>query len=1160
MSIFKSTLKPFVAAQLKAREKVIGQVENNIAGVGVRDNTFLRYTTGKNGWVRMISMVNYNSQKFNKNTGRYEPDGRYTGDALSKKYILEGGTLYGGGKGFTLRKGVNQADGVYGSDIDKVNADPKSNKIDRTYGIRPMPGITSVQVNNKSAYGSLREATINFYAWDKHQLEELEVLFMRPGYSVWLDWGWSQYIDHNVQANGINTYPDNIAIKNYDVAIPNLFQDIYEDNIYTSIDSAIEKSKGNYDAMIGFVKNFSWQLMSNGGWQCSTTLISRGEVIEEIKASNNPRTIIGSKVENAATETPEDETPPFSFFEQVFTTLKAVINKSEFTDLGNPPPPISKEEEESKTETLPADKPKGEFYNQGAGTEGAAKAISNADDKFKSIWEGLKQTSFKNKVYTVNANGKEDIYNFDGYYANSIQGGVLPTEGTADGSGIEYIAFDLFIAILQRYFIPRIENGDTKSIEPLVYIVIPGKTPCLMSEDTVSVDPLTCLVYNPYATFITGLDTGFIPTLYTSLDWDSTSKTLKPGKFLKIPTYPSEKYVKTGKQAKIPDISDPKKTKDISYNIVNIGELGSIYISIGKILQTYRSLSSPNGVNVVDLLTNILEDVSLALGGINDFKLYTEKNIIQIIDTKYLESGEPANSKFKMDLIGLKSICRDVKINSRIFPEQASMIAIGATAGGDVSNNLGDVYSSSQILFNKGLKDRVIRDLNYSKGTDSSTAIVSDKNLYYFNVYNNIRSLTTYIKRKVLGINDANTYTNPSGSAYNSIKAPTEEEISNASNLLKTFHYQLNGKDVDFKALIPFELEITLDGISGCTIGQIFTIDQSILPRDYYNKNLGFVITGISHALQNNDWTTTLKTQICLLDNEDYASNVDKAELKQIVETLKAQNQARAYLFYAMVDYVIYLIIRIMTNNGATKSKKPFLIGTQAVVNGDGMNTEYFSIDNIQSALYRISDEEWGKDIGEYGYGVTSDNIGYNGIHRYIELWWNTNKTNTSLPNFPTGSYDDFLKIVLPDGTALPLATGQLFINKFGEYLLNPGPSNDTSLKSDLTIKNGKIDKVKENFFIYKFFGVNPKDGIDKFLTTKTIQETVTRGKEARQETVTKQVPVIDLKTLYPFLLKKVQDYIDENQYFTLFIQGTESPFISSEVDLKGDGLYKLDI
>jgi hypothetical protein len=88
---------------------------------------------------------------------------------------------------------------------------------------------------------------------------------------------------------------------------------------------------------------------------------------------------------------------------------------------------------------------------------------------------------------------------------------------------------------------------------------------------------------------------------------------------------------------------------------------------------------------------------------------------------------------------------------------------------------------------------------------------------------------------------------------------------------------QLNGKDIDFKAIIPFELELTLDGIGGFIIGQIFTIDKSILPSQYAKSNVGFIITGISNSLQSNDWTTTLKTQICLLDNDKKTSKLSKS-------------------------------------------------------------------------------------------------------------------------------------------------------------------------------------------------------------------------------------------------------------------------------------------
>ena len=136
MSIFKSTFSETISSQLKAREKVI-------SNSNPRDATFLQFSSGNNSWVRMTSFVNYD-----------DPKKRYSGDDLSKKYILEGGTLYNRGDG--LRKGVNKPDGVYSSNLDKISSNPNDLQIDRTFGIRPMPGITSVNIMNKSAYGSLR--------------------------------------------------------------------------------------------------------------------------------------------------------------------------------------------------------------------------------------------------------------------------------------------------------------------------------------------------------------------------------------------------------------------------------------------------------------------------------------------------------------------------------------------------------------------------------------------------------------------------------------------------------------------------------------------------------------------------------------------------------------------------------------------------------------------------------------------------------------------------------------------------------------------------------------------------------------------------------------------------------------------------------------------
>ena len=845
MSIFKSTIKPEIAAQLKAREKVVSSPN--------RGDDFLRYTSGKNSWVRMASFVNYDPK-----------DGKYKGDQLSRKYILEGGTLYNtSDNNFSLRSGVGKLDGVYASNIDKISSNPADTKVDRMYGLRPMPGITSVNVMNKSAYGSLREATINFYAWDKHQLEELELLFMRTGYTLFLEWGWSQYIDHDAQGSkGINTEPDGIKVKNFDAKTIDIFSTkLNEDVIYFAIDDSVSKTKGNYDAMLGFVKNFSWQLMPNGGFQCSTTIVSRGEAIETIKASANPYTILGSAADPAIASGLEQPQPIYSIFEKIFLNIIAHLNEAEFTN--------GFKLESTKAGVL------GQFYVSGS-TAAQMKSLQDAAEKvYNDVNSELMSTMFKG----VSDDGSINEWNIGSLDSSTF---VRFCEGSEEGSAIEYINIDAFIAILNKFFIFKDKNRkDSKGKpSPVISIVFANNTPCLASEDSVSIDPTTCLIKNSKATLICDNTEGFTYKISNRADFKAT----------------------------VADVVtiDSSDIKEFIIQGTNIGAIGNIYLSINHIVKKYRQLSgSSNGVDVVALLQNILDDVSFALGGINDFKLYNNRNIVQIIDVKYLGDGKK-NSKFNFDLIGLKSICRDVKINSRVFAEQATMMAIGATSGKN-NTNLGDIYSSTQNFFNSGLSDRILttvfepKDPVDMEGTAPDGSKVKGPQMLYVTLFNQIVALSTYLRRNVMG---DKTLT------WQLFKVPSESDVINAGSLLKTLHYQINGKDVNFKAIIPFELEITLDGIGGFIVGQIFTVDKSILPKDYYNKNLGFIITGISHALQNNDWTTVIKTQICLLENDDIPAkgmyNVDRTKLKGILSNIKTSSSAVGLLLSALADFMVH--------------------------------------------------------------------------------------------------------------------------------------------------------------------------------------------------------------------------------------------------------------
>ena len=159
MSIFTETFPDFVSASLADRQDRLVNPTRRIE--------LVNYQSSRNSFIRMTSGVEV--------IGR--PD-------LAKKYVLQGGTLNDN----KARVGVGE-NGAYSSKT--PGSSTTKDGVNNLRGIRPMPGITNMTAECKTAYGSLFEATVNFTCWDIKQLEELELLFMRPGYTVLLEWGWA---------------------------------------------------------------------------------------------------------------------------------------------------------------------------------------------------------------------------------------------------------------------------------------------------------------------------------------------------------------------------------------------------------------------------------------------------------------------------------------------------------------------------------------------------------------------------------------------------------------------------------------------------------------------------------------------------------------------------------------------------------------------------------------------------------------------------------------------------------------------------------------------------------------------------------------------------------------------------------------------------------
>jgi hypothetical protein len=259
MSIFRSTFAQEISDQLKIRGKSIK--ERNPKG--------LQFFNGRNAWVKMTSGADID-----------DGNGGYSQAVARGHSLIAGEAILDNKDGIHIKKGLGILGNAYSSKTLSVDG-----WMDNQRGIRPMPGITGVEIQSKSAYGSLRQATISFVCHDIKQLETLELLYMRPGFTVLLEWGWTPYLtnDGNLKSN-IEFYNDiwKSDLKNKDGSSATL-QDRFA-NLY-------QKSKsyyGNYDAMLGYVKNYEWSARMDGGFDCRTELISIGEILESLKVNYTP--------------------------------------------------------------------------------------------------------------------------------------------------------------------------------------------------------------------------------------------------------------------------------------------------------------------------------------------------------------------------------------------------------------------------------------------------------------------------------------------------------------------------------------------------------------------------------------------------------------------------------------------------------------------------------------------------------------------------------------------------------------------------------------------------------------------------------------------------------------------------------------------------------
>ena len=273
---------------------------------GGRNNNELLYLNSKTGWVKLSSSVNVLDPDVNESSSDKKKAGDYT---LAKNNVLFGGTFSEPSKGDPTKL----KSGIHGIDTLPSKVDAAYKRYD-TIGFRPMPGINEFNIRAKNRFGTLREADVTFQVWSVEQLTEFESLYLRPGFTVLLEWGHSLYIQNPKDEEKKKAEVKMRAPK----TVTNYFSSTAptKNELQSEITKLKKASDHNYDAVFGYIKNFSWSYRPDGGYDCKLSIISAGELIESVKISVSPGEI-GLEVEDSPTNNDATKTPLHAFLNSI---------------------------------------------------------------------------------------------------------------------------------------------------------------------------------------------------------------------------------------------------------------------------------------------------------------------------------------------------------------------------------------------------------------------------------------------------------------------------------------------------------------------------------------------------------------------------------------------------------------------------------------------------------------------------------------------------------------------------------------------------------------------------------------------------------------------------------------------------------------------------
>ena len=715
-NITGESFKDYVAKQITTRQKNLGDAS--------RSNSQLLQQNANSAWIKLTSaIVVKNTEKFG-----YDAD-------IAQKYALFGGTLAGS----TVLGGLS----AY-------------TQFGQEQGPRPAPGITSFETKNRNR-GSVRESTIQIKAYNRTQFDLLDVLYLRLGYSVLIEFGNSLYFDNN------NTFQQ---FTNSNTLTSTFLDGTYtgkQDQLLTAIEAKRKLTGGNYDAIFGRISNFSWSFLPDGSYDISVTIISYGDVIESLKQNTM------SEDTSATPQTTEQKEQAEEQQENAQAALDAADTDAKVIDVLQNISVLGRLFWDIKDDML---------RSPGPGSNNC-RSLSTANP------------------FRISGYSKHDAIKIH-----------------SEGSGEDYY-YIRFGALLQFLWDKNMLYVDAQGQNPLLKLDNDAASNLIYKTPyTLSGNPLICVVRTKIT--LQGSDQDFDGDVYKDI--------------------PDEGV-----------FQDPDNTDS--------GRLMNVYLNLAYLLKESNSIKdASNKVNFYDIIKKACEGIQSSLGGINKIEptVDADEGRFYILDEVPIPSRQTEQAKTPaviMKIYGVNpggegTFVRDFGIKTEITNALASTITIGAQANGSVKGEDATAFSK----WNEGLTDRILPVKNNKGETAEEKEARLKKAEELNNQYKNIQQEYMNFLQGQASFD----WEEDKVSSFSSI-------LTNMLTFTQTSDATSTNSASGGLGFLPINLNLTFDGIAGMKIYQQFTVDSSFLPRNY-GSTLQFLIKGITHKIDNNQWITSVET------------------------------------------------------------------------------------------------------------------------------------------------------------------------------------------------------------------------------------------------------------------------------------------------------------